>query len=75
MKKKIDNEDTAKRCKLLFSMHICSHLHLFHLQLCKYNKDDQPVYDDIGEQTDVQCDISNGNVALIYPVLCVSHTL
>ncbi|XP_020625470.1 uncharacterized protein LOC110062866 isoform X1 [Orbicella faveolata] len=36
--------------------------------LCKYNKDDQPVYDDIGEQGDVKCDISNGKVALIYPI-------
>ena len=72
---KIDNENTAKHYKLLFSMHICSHLHFFHLQLCMYNKDDQPVYVDIGEQTDVFCDISDGKVALIYPVQYVSHTL
>ena len=60
----------------IFTVHTCSHLHLLHLQLCKYNKDDQPVYDDIGEQTDVYCDISNGKVAaLIYPVKYVNHTL
>ena len=62
--------------KLLFSIHTCSHLHLCHLQLCKYNEDTQPVYVDIGEQTDVHCDISDGKVGLIYPVRqCVSHTL
>ena len=33
------------------------------------------VYVDIGEQTDVFCDISDGKVALIYPVQYVSHTL
>ena len=58
-----------------FSMHTCSDQHLFHLQLCKYNRDDQPIYVDIGEQTDVQCDISDGKVALIYPVRYVNHTL
>lgn len=49
-------------------MDICSPLHLLYLQLCKYNKDDQPVYNDIGEQRDVKCDISDGKVALIYPI-------
>lgn len=36
--------------------------------LCKYNKDDEPVYNDIGDQRNVQCDISDGKVALIYPI-------
>jgi len=36
--------------------------------LCKYDEVPQPAYDDIGEQRDVKCDISNGKVALIYPI-------
>jgi len=36
--------------------------------LCKYDEVPQPAYDDIGEQRDVNCDISNGKVALIYPI-------
>lgn len=56
-------------------MHICFLKHLFHLQLCKYNEDDQPVYNDIGDQRDVHCDISDGKVALIYPIGYACHTL
>ena len=57
-------------------MHTCSHLPLCHLQLCKYNKDEQlNSYVDIGEQRDVHCDISDGKVALSYPVRYVSNTL
>ena len=56
------------RCSTFILMRICSHLHLFHLQLCKYNEDDQPVYNDIGDQRAVQCDISDEKVSLIYTI-------
>ena len=48
-------------------MDSCS-LNLFHLQLCKYNDDDQPVYTDIGEQRNVECEIDGEKIALIYPI-------
>jgi len=54
---------------------MCSLLHLFYLQLCQNNQEPNPVFWDIGEQRDVQCDISDGKVALIYPIRYVKHTL
>lgn len=49
----------------------------YHLQLCKYDTEgDPPDYSNIGEQKEVQCEISpDGKIALVYPVQYVNIAL
>ena len=49
----------------------------YHLQLCKYDTEgDPPDYSNIGEQKEVQCEISlDGKIALVYPVQYVNSAL